>query len=121
MPTYPSDFIQDGYVTTLGADGEVASTQHLNPQQLATDATRDKVLTYCTENVPEGIPWTYVDLNAEMTGPNHSYNCPSWNVVAANGQKFNAGQLYFDLFNYSVPTQSTVTELHTLAGAAPVS
>jgi hypothetical protein len=121
MPTYPTDFIQDGYVTTIGADGKVASKQHLNPQQLATDPTLDKVLMWVADNVPEGCPWTYVDLNAEMTGPNHSYNCASWNVVAANGQKFNAGQLYFDLFNYSVPTQSTVDELHRLAGAAPVS
>ena len=115
----PEDFIQDGTVTTLGAAGEIVKVQELNPQQLATDQTKDKLLVWLAENIPEGNPWSARDLYAGNNA-NYQYNCPCWQAVAANQQQFNCGLLWQNLFYYPVPTQSTLDELHTLAsGPAP--
>jgi hypothetical protein len=118
MPTQPSDYIQNGTVTTYGADGTVVRVQNLNPQQLATDASRDQVLEYCQQNVPEGSPWGFVDLNAQMNTANYVYNCPQWQIKAANGQLFNAGELFNGLYAYATPSQAVVDELHAKAGPA---
>lgn len=117
MPVKKSDYIEHGYLTTYGADGEPIDRTHLNPQQLATDESRDKVIEYCEENVPEGSKWAYVDLHAEMTNNNNKYNCPCWMAVAANGQRFNCGELFHNLFDYANPTPAVIDELHRLAGA----
>jgi len=117
MATYPTDFIQDGTVTTYGAGGEIVNVQKLNPQQLATDETADKLLKWLTINIPEGCEWTLEDIYLGMNGPNYKYSCPCWQAVAANGQKFSAGVTYFNLFNYPNPTTATVDELHSLASA----
>ena len=111
----PSDYIQDGYLVTFGADGGIKDVQHLNPQQLATDATAAKVMTWLTANVPEGIAWTLVDQHVAMTNANNKYNCPCWVAQAQNGQQFNAGELNHNIFGYANPTQSVVDELHKLA------
>jgi hypothetical protein len=118
MPDQPSDYIQDGTVTEYGADGYVSKVQPLNPQQLATEASRDQVLDYCQQNVPEGSHWGYIDIHLQMNNAHVSYNCPEWQVKAANGQLFNAGELFHNLFGYANPTASVVDELHKLAGAA---
>jgi hypothetical protein len=115
--TNPEDWYQDGTVTTYGADGEIASVQNLNPQQLAKEDSASKVIAWLEANIPEGNAWTLKDIHPEMTNYNHSYNCPCWMAVAANGQQFNAGELYWNLFEYATPTQSVVDELHRLAGA----
>jgi hypothetical protein len=112
----PEDYIQDGTMVQYGADGSISQVVKLNPQQLATDESRDKVLEWLADNVPEGAPWTTADDHAAMTNSQTKYNCPCWKAVAKNGQEFNSGELYHNLFDYASPTPAVVDELHRMAG-----
>jgi hypothetical protein len=118
MPTSPSDFIQNGVVITIGADGSVAKIDKLNPHQLATTETAESLLEWLDQNIPEGQKWTLLNLYAQ-TGhdPHHAYNCPAWQAMAANGQYVCAGETWWNLMEYPNPTQSTVDELHRLAAS----
>jgi hypothetical protein len=51
-----------------------------------------------------------------MNNANTHYNCHEWQVKAASGQLFNAGELFHNLFGYAAPTPAVVDELHRLAG-----
>lgn len=116
MPTEESDFIQDGKVVTIGADGSVAKVDKLNPHQLATDETADKLIEWLDVNIPEGAQWSLKNLH-EDPGPNHKYNCPCWQAVAANGKMVSAGETWWNLFEYPLPTAATLDELHHLAAS----
>jgi hypothetical protein len=115
--TFPTDFIQNGMQFTVGADGQTVKVTKLNPQQLATDESMVTLLAWLTENIPEGNPWTQLDAHAGYASPNNAFNCPSWQAVAANGQQFSGGQLFFSIFNYENPSPQILDELHTLASA----
>jgi hypothetical protein len=113
----------------FGADGKVSDVQNLNPQQLLKTGPTDDLLAWLASNVPEGNTWTRVDEHEQMTnnntqfaflgtGSSNRYTCPCWKAVAANGASFNAGELWYNLFERVPPTQAVLDELHSLAGPA---
>jgi hypothetical protein len=120
MPTVQdSDFIQNGFVVTMGDDGQVYKAEKIFPRSLATDETTAQLLAWLDENIPEGQQWAKRDINVSQGQT--IFTCPCWQAVARNGFMVSAGYTWYDLFYYPNPTQATLDLLHQGASTETIS
>lgn len=90
MTPQPSPFFES--VTATDRYGKVTTVQPGALPEYATEATANKVLAAIAAQVPEGNPYTLVDINANSQGI--AWDAPMYGVQANSGAIFNAGLVY---------------------------
>lgn len=83
------------YFTSITGTDRFGKVTTVNPgafHEYATEATAKAALAAVTAQVPEGGPYTLIDINGNTVGV--AWDAPMYGIQASNGAIFNAGLVY---------------------------
>lgn len=109
LPGIPSPYVTE--VTAKDKFGNVTTVQPGALIEYATQATAFAMQASLTAQIPEGAPYSLVDINAGSAGL--AWSAPMYGIQATGGQVFNAGLVYKSISQGGYNAYLTISQIRS--------